>query len=188
MAPGVTRRVRGVLFVDYVRMIRSAKNVDWSKYLHPEDLDIAQAEIAPDAWYPMESFERYGVGILTEIARGQLAAVRMWGRFQLDGARLVHPSLVAPGEPRETMMRFQVLRKTFFDFDAVKLVTVDEDSASIAVAYGMGKVAEEAASHQTVGFFERLVEVAGGKDVYARLTTCSWLGDAATRIDVDWRT
>jgi hypothetical protein len=50
----------------------------------------------------------------------------------------------------------------------------------------MGAKAEEAASYQTMGFFERLVEVAGGTDVHARFTSCSWTRGARTVLTLDW--
>ena len=73
----LSRCVRGILFVDYVRMIRGTKSVDWSRYLEPVDLEIANTRIDPAGWYPMETFERYGVAILAEVGKGQLMAVRM---------------------------------------------------------------------------------------------------------------
>ena len=45
------RHVRGVLFLDYVRMLRSQKAVDWSTHLPPEDLTYLSTKIEPDAWY-----------------------------------------------------------------------------------------------------------------------------------------
>jgi len=168
-------------------MIRGTKNVDWSRYLEPSDIEIAAGQVDPAAWYPMETFERYGVAILAEVGKGQLMAVRMWGRFQLDAVLTMHPALVAPGSPRESLMRFQVLRRTLFDYDALDVVDLEDGAAGVVVAYGMSPVAEEAASHQTLGFFERLVETAGGQDVYARFRTRSWQGDRTTRLDLDWR-
>jgi hypothetical protein len=34
----LSRNVKGVLFLDYVRMIRSHKGVDWATHLLPQDL------------------------------------------------------------------------------------------------------------------------------------------------------
>ena len=52
------RHVRGVLFADYIRMIRSQKDVPWRDALHPEDLPYLEEAIDAARWYPMESFER----------------------------------------------------------------------------------------------------------------------------------
>src|SRR5258706_13705655 len=70
-----SRCVKGLLFADYVRMIRRRKDVDWSRHLLPSDLEVLGTFINPEAWYPMESFERMGNGILAEIGNGDVQAV-----------------------------------------------------------------------------------------------------------------
>ena len=183
----MTRRVKGVLFADYVRMIRGHKDVDWSKHLAPEDMTYLTLRIEPDAWYPMATFERFGNAILSEVAAGQLEAVRMWGRFSVDQLRSTAPMLVCEGEPVETLMRFRVLRSTYFDFDALHVATLFDGHAEIEIRYHMGKMAEEAASYQTMGFFERLLEVAGATEVYSRFLQRSWAGDPRTLLELSWR-
>lgn len=180
------RQVKGVLFLDYVRMIRSHKRVDWSQHLAPEDLSYLSTPIDPKAWYPMAGFERLGNAILKVIAQNQLLAVRMWGRFSVDQLRKDQPELVAVGDPLETLNRFRVLRSTYFDFDALKLIMLHEGAAEIEIAYHMGMPAEEAASYQTMGFFERQVELAGGREVEARFPQRSWAGDARTLLALTW--
>ena len=80
--------MRGSLFVDYVRMLRSRKDVNWSNSLAPEDVAFLSERIAADQWYPMESFERMGLAILAEIAGGDITAVKEWGRSSIDGLRV----------------------------------------------------------------------------------------------------
>jgi hypothetical protein len=182
----VARRVRGILFVDYVRMVRGQKSFDWTPYLHPEDLAVISEKIDEKGWYPMETFERLGIAILKEVARGQLDGVRMWGRFQVASVLKLFPTLLAAGEPRESMMRFGVLARSFFDYDALRVLSVVDDHAVVSIAYGMSPLAEEAASTQTLGFFEHLVELAGGSGIDARFTSRSWAGDARTLIELNW--
>lgn len=182
------RRVRGNLFVDYVKMVRSMKRVDWNQYLTAYDQQFIDDAVDLEGWYPMETFERLGLGILAEVAKGQLEAVRMWGRFQTDALRLLLPDLVADGDPRDTLYRFQVLRRGMFDFDALDIVHADDEQATIRVAYGMGTKAEEAAANQARGFFERLLEVAGAKEVSSRFVETSWNGGATTTLTLAWTT
>jgi hypothetical protein len=182
----VQRRVRGILFVDYVRMVRGEKSVDWTPYLHPEDLAYLAEKIDEKGWYPMETFERLGIAILKVVARGQLEGIRMWGGFQVAAVLKLFPELLAAGEPRESLMRFNVLADSFFDYGALRIVSVVDDHAVVGVAYGMSPVAEEAASTQTLGFFQRLVELAGGCAVDARFASRSWAGDARTLIELNW--
>ena len=182
----MARFVKGTLFVDYVRMLRSRKDVDWSAHLQPQDMPFLVQPIEPTQWYPMETFERFGLAILREIARGSLEAVQAWGRFSMDELRAVHAELVAEGDAVESLMRFQVLRGSFFDFRAIEIVEVTEGEARIQVAYGMSDVAEEAASYQTLGFFERLLELAGVRLSRVGFSAMSWRGDLVTIIELTW--
>jgi hypothetical protein len=70
----VGRNVKGTLFVDYVRMLRRHRGFDWSRHLTPADLELLTGRIEPESWYPMAAFERMGLAILTEIARGDVAS------------------------------------------------------------------------------------------------------------------
>jgi hypothetical protein len=167
-------------------MLRSQKSLEFRSLLGPEDLRLLFAKIEPDAWYPMESFERMGNVILREIAKGQLEAVRLWGCYSVDQIMATTPFVVAPGDAVETMMRFRVVRSTFFDFEALELPTLTDGQALVVIHYHMGPTAEEAASHQTMGFFERLLEVSGATDVRARFLERSWMGDPETLLEIDW--
>jgi hypothetical protein len=182
----MSRHVKGVLFADYVRMIRSQKSVPWPDLLAAEDLPFLDATIVADEWYPMEAFERLGNAILAHNAGGSMEAVRMWGRFSVEPLVAANPGLVAPGDPVESLNRFRVLRSTYFDFDALQVHTLVEDHAHIAIQYGMGKLAEEAASWQALGFFERLIEVAGGSDVRGSFVEKGWEGDDRTLLELVW--
>jgi len=169
-------------------MIRGKKDVDWGKHLSPEDMSYVAGRVDPNGWYPMLSFERMGNAILKEIAGGQVEAARMWGRISVDQLRMATPQLVAQGDPLETLMRFRVLRATFFDFDALEVKSAISNHAAIVIHYHMGAMAEEAASNQTMGFFERLLVIAGAEGVDARFTSRSWKGDKQTLLDLHWQT
>ncbi|HSK00683.1 MAG TPA: hypothetical protein VK932_05555 [Kofleriaceae bacterium] len=180
------RNVRGVLFLDYVRMLRAQKAVDWAQHLPPEDVACLSTRIEPDAWYPMATFERFGNEILQRVARGEMFPVQLWGRYSAAQLRAANPTLLEPGDPIETLNRFRVLRATFFDFTALEVPMLHDDEALIVVRYHMGMPAEEAAAHQTMGFFEGLLELAGARDVRARFTERSWAGDPRTLLELRW--
>lgn len=167
-------------------MVRGRKDVRWGDHLEAEDLMVLAQKVEPTGWYPMDTFERLGVAILKEIAHGQLEGVRMWGRFQLQAVRKEFPMLVAENDPRETLMRFDVLSDGFFDYGALGVVSVSDGHASVWIDYKMGKVAEETASYQTMGFFEGLLEAAGATDIHARFTAKVWDGAERTMLELHW--
>jgi len=180
------RRVKGSLFVDYVRMLRSRKDVTWKRYLQEEDLVFLSTHIEPDSWYPMETFARFGLAILDEIAHGDPFLAKAWGRLSADQLVSIEPEILVKGDPRESVMRLVVHRRSFFDFDVVDLTQLSDNHAEVRINYGMTPRAEQAACLQTLGFFGRLVEIAGGRAVTAKLIVRTWEGDALTAFTVDW--
>jgi hypothetical protein len=181
----MNRQVKGTLFVDYVRILRAKKGADWSRHLSPGDLPYLSQRIEPNSWYPMETFERMGLAILAEITPSP-DLVQAWGRAQIDWLWQVHPNLVVPGDALETLMRFRVVRASFFNYEALRIADLSDGEAVIMVSYGMSPPAEEAATHQTLGFFERLLEVAGATQARAWLSAKSWEGALATTIRLRW--
>jgi hypothetical protein len=180
------RHVKGVLFVDYVRMAKAHKQVPWDVVLDPGDVHYLEDRIDPAAWYPMATFERLGNAILRHVASNSLMPAQLWGRYSAALLHTANPMLLAPGDPLESINRFRVLRQTFFDFDALAIPLLHPGAAQIVIRYHMGRVAEEAACYQTMGFFEGLVELAGGTNVDARLRQRAWDGDPQTRLDLSW--
>lgn len=180
------RQVKGILFVDYVRMVKAHKGVEWPALLAPEDLRHLDEQIDVTAWYPMSTFERLGNAILRFVAGNQMFPVQLWGRYSASQLHASHPMLLSSGDPVETLNRFKVLRDTFFDFDALDVLLLHDGAAQIAIRYHMGMPAEEAASYQTMGFFEGLLELAGAREVTARFRERSWDGDVRTRLDLTW--
>lgn len=177
--------MKGTLFVDYVRMLRAQKDTDWSKYLAADDLGYLVRRIEPNEWYPMASFERMGLAILAALSP-DLELVRAWGRAQVDALCRIHADLVAHGDACDTLMRFRVLRASFFDYDALRISELTDGDATLFISYGMSERAEEAASWQTLGFFERLLEIAGARDVAAWFANKSWTQPGETCVRLRW--
>jgi hypothetical protein len=168
-------------------MLRAVKHPELRSQLPADDVALLDSKIDPEEWYPMETFERFGNAILTYVCRGELFPVQLWGRYSAQPLVGLYAGLVVGGNPRETLERFRGLRPSFFNFEALEVASVLDGAAEVRVAYHMGATAEEAASHQTMGFFEGLLGIAGAKDVSAAFRQRSWAGDDATVIALRWR-
>ena len=182
----MARHVKGVLFVTYVRMVRGTKDRPWSAHLLPEDQPYLRQRIDESAWYPMETFERLGLAILKLVANGNLTLVRSWGRLSAVDVSSSFEGLIVPGDPRETLMRIQVVRRTFFDFETITVLELDDTAAMLEMGYGMSPAAEEAAAMQALGFFEGLVELSDGRATEAALVERAWAGDPRTVLRLAW--
>ncbi len=164
--------MRGVLFIDYVKMLRRHKVAERAgRHLGLEDAHFLLEKLQPDAWYPMATFERLGLAILHEIVGTETDSIRLWGRSQLAGLLKFFPELAAAGDPRDAIMRLHTLLRSLFDFECVTLESVDDESAFVGVDYGMSPQAESAATWQTMGFFEELITHSGGAGVAGELAT-----------------
>jgi len=180
------KKVKGTFFVDYVRMLRAKKGVDWSQYLEPGDMRYLSERIIETEWYPFDAFERMGLAVLTETAGGSMEPVHLWGRAIVDRMFSVHRSLICDNNPKESMIRFQVARGNLFNFDPVHVLVILDNYSKIELAYGMGRKAEEAACRQAAGYFERLLELAGATNVSHRFTRRAWDGAPSTILEFEW--
>jgi len=182
----MARCVRGHFFVEYVRMIRRRKEIDWERVFPAEDLPYLKQPIQPNEWYPMETFERFGVAILTEFEGATLGAVRSWGKLSASQYSAEHPTLVAVNDPVESLMRLKVMRSTLFNFSAFDIPMLVDRQARVAVTYHMGPVAEEAACHQTMGFCEEILSLSGATEIRAFFEERAWKGDPTTLFSLEW--
>lgn len=182
-----SRNVRGSLFVDYVRLIRSAKHVEWERHLEPEDMAYLQQRVDDARWYPMSTFERFGLGILSLVAQGSVAMVHDWGRHQVDSMLRLHPGLIEPDDARESLMRVAVHRRGFFDYEVLTVREVTDGHALLGLSYQMSDVAELAACMQTMGAFRELLERAYALSIEAHFASRRWEGEETTTLELTWK-
>src|SRR5688572_3390567 len=97
-----SHKVRGVLFLDYVRIVKRQRAIESARLL-PEDRLLLDAKIDPGSWYPMETFERLGLAILDGFTGDSPEPIRMFGRFQINGILAQFPELLVPKHPRDTL-------------------------------------------------------------------------------------
>lgn len=184
MAPG--RHVKGILYVDYVRTLRRHV-ADWQRVLPPDVVAVVGGRAELDRWYSMATFERLGLAILEHVVRGEIDAVRLWGRETLKVVLPHFPELIAPGDPRESLMRFQNFFLALFDFETVTVQDLNDEEGDFGVRWGMSPRAEEAATWQAIGFFEELVTAAGGRNVRTKLHSRAWMPkEPATTFSLHW--
>lgn len=178
--------VRGLLFLDYVRMVKRQRAVE-STRLSDDDRRFLEMKIDPSGWYPMGTFERLGLAILDCFVGEATEPIRMFGRFQISGILGQFPDLLVPNDPRDTLMRFRVLMTSFFNFPALDVLSIDDTSAEVTIRYGMCAAAERAASWQTLGFFESLLSLSGAAHNHCEFVARSWeTPGRITRLRLRW--
>lgn len=182
------RHVRGVLFVDFVRMVRKELKHAVAS-LEDADRSFFDQRIDPSGWYPMASFERLGMLIVKELLGAELDAVRYWGRSQCEVVAAYVPDLLIPNAPDQSLGRLQAFASNLFDFDVLKVLQTTTQSATVRVALQLKPEAEQVAIWQAIGFFESLVTQSGGRAVSAALTERGWeRPDGLSLVALRWET
>ncbi|MCP4676088.1 MAG: hypothetical protein GY854_11395 [Deltaproteobacteria bacterium] len=186
----MARHVKGTLFVDYVRMLKSRKDIDWSKYLNEEDMKFLDEHerIMPSSWYPFDTFERFGLGVLQEIGGGHYESARMWGRMSTDLLLKVYKNMIESGDPAYSVQKFDIVRAGFFDFPGVKAEILSESLLHMTVRFSTDKVIGKAQAYQALGAVERLLELAGAEKIEHTFHKSVWENDPETLIEMTWET
>jgi hypothetical protein len=179
-------RVKGTLFVDYVRMIKSRRDIDWGKYLNDEDMNFLDQPLLPSSWYPYDTFERFGLAIFHEIAGGKMEMVRLWGKMSTDLLLKIYKKMLEAGDPARSARNLSVALKVLFDFPGMELETQSPTSLLLKVRFSQNAVAAEAQAYQALGYTERLLDLAGAEQIQHTFVKRIWRGDPETLIKMNW--
>jgi hypothetical protein len=187
-------KIKGALLMEYVRLIRDNKDKDWKKYLDEEDSKIIFGAVMPNAWYPLEVYEHAGKAIFKEIAQGDLKNAKIWGRFVIEdlGNRFYH-NLVRFQDPEGALERCMTFILQWFQFDdpnfqAIQVEKVGPKQVKMTLRNDHPYDYFEAYAYQSLGTFERIVELNGGKEVKAEITTQNYKSNTpSVTIMVSWK-
>ena len=164
-------RVKGSIFLNYVRIIRANKERDWGKYLTDADLKLVFSEIMAHRWHPLDAYERIGYAIFQELAQGKMEIAWQWGRFAGEdiGKRYYH-YLTRADDPLKCIEWTKLFVQQGYQFDqpdfqALKFETLGPNQVKILIQYDHPSKAFAPYVYQVAGTYERLVEINGGKEV-----------------------
>ncbi len=180
------KNVKGTFCLDYVKIIKKSKHIDWSKYLEPQDLAILDQRILSSQWYPLDSFIRMGLAVFKELVGGNLDTARGGGKIFMDQMADIYQNLVRDGDPMRSLDTFRIIRNRFFDFEGLEIERLGDNMVHIYVNLGFGHEGDEPYSHHLVGAFERLLELSRAEDIEVSLLEKSWDGAERTIIAAKW--
>lgn len=124
------KMVKGTIFSEYIRMIKMAPDLEWSRYLTEEDLALANEVILASSWYPLETYKRLGVAVFKLMAKQDLKAAWLWGRASLDEQIRTYKNIVQPNDPLGSIRKFSGYLGRFANFD---LMDVEEPGVGLAL-------------------------------------------------------
>jgi hypothetical protein len=179
--------VKGTWITDYVRMIRAAKDKPWDQYLTPEDWKIVNSKVLSSVWYPYESFNRIGKAVFREIAQGNLAVSRTFGKMFAENLAAVYKTVLVPGDPASTISKVYALQGTFFrDIPSLIAPAVHEPKRTvvrISVTRLERELGEpEAFAYQFLGMLEQLADKVGARKCQSAVRKV----EGGYEIDLSW--
>ncbi len=169
-------QVKGTMIIDYVRLVRAHKDIDWDKWLDPGDWEVINNEVMYSAWYPYALFRRLGWASYQEIAGGDPEMIRAFGRFNMQSLLKVYHNLLIPNDPAASVAQIARTWGNFFQGEGVESKIVDRGSHW--VTYQMQAPDKEsepekivAFAHQLSGQLLELVEAAKGQNARAEVVS-----------------
>ena len=184
--PKTGRYVKGILLVDYIKMIRANPDLPWSEHLSAEDLEQANQLILPGSWYPIEFFQRIGMAVFKVVAKGNYQLIHAYGRSLAEKMNAENPGMVSKGRPRDTLRKYRAIQDRLYSFKPVE--TEDLGPGHLVVKTFSKPDGPEAQVIMEIvaGTIERLIELAGGSNVKTKLLEAVWEGEDQNALEVKW--
>ncbi len=146
--------VKGTIIMDYVRLIRSNKGLNWDKWLEPEDWEVINSEVLASKWYPYALFRRLGWASYQEVAGGDPERVKSFGRFNMQNMLQLYHNLRVPGDPVASVNKMARIWRNFFQGEGTESrITGSGDNW---VTYQMKAPDKEAEPEKIVAFAYQL--------------------------------
>ena len=178
-------KVKGSIFVPWVKGVRADKSGACDKYLTDEDRKLISGRILTSSWYPYETYRRCVDAVSNEIAKNDMNTIRGWGRAFVDSTyKNIYKNLFTESDPRKAMRSRQMMFRTLYDFITADLEEVSESEYTIK----FNGVEPDFKSFfaMAIGVMERGLELSGAKGLKAEFIDKSWEGAPATRIRFLW--
>lgn len=181
--------VKGTMLIDQVRMIRGNKNINWDKYLTPEDQHVIKNYILPSAWYPADTYKRCGRAVFQELAGGDAEIVRMRG--QIRGRELfetTYKHVVAESNPMMALGNFVRLYGQLFNISPLDFKKLGDTHAQVTYFYDdKTEPGNLPFCYQLMGHMDTLILMTGGKNIKIELKDKLWEGADSTVFDIQWQ-
>ncbi len=187
MAENEQRKVKGTMLIDYVRIIRNRKDIQWEKYLTQKDMNLINQRIFPMGWYPFDFFMRCGLAILYEVADNNLDTVRQFGKMTMRN--LVDNTLTMlrnRADVFDAFKRLNAISDRFFNFATPRYEKEGEKSLRVTLLNAPDIEGLEAFCYQIIGNYEYMIELYGGKNVKLDWDKKTWEGDKNTSFILSW--
>jgi hypothetical protein len=160
-------KVKGIVFVDFVRTIRAAKDPRIFKYLEEKDKEVISGVIFPSSWYPLDTFGRCLTALFDVIGNKKPENARMWGR--VFGGKIfsgIYKDIKFSNDSDilVALKGFALTSKSFFADSGLEMISSEGKKADFRITRVPENPATTIFFHVLAGSVEVYIEMAGGKN------------------------
>ncbi len=181
-------KIKGNFLKDYVKIVKDTSDLDWKRYLTPEDWGIINSIIIPSAWYPVETMGRIGRGIFEMRSKGDYGLVRLHGRARVeqvfDEATM---RFLLKDDPASSIVGYAAIAKRYVDEVEIKITRSEPGLVDVCFFPVDGAPSWDLFREIQAGTMEKLVELNGGSDPIAEFIDEEREGHLACTIRVRWK-
>lgn len=185
------QKVKGTMLLDFVKMIRKNKQLNWNQYLKPSDWSIINSNVLPGVWYPADIYARCSMATFHLMGKGRLESAR--GNGQMIAAHMfesTYKSLLQSKDPVKGLNQFVFIFGSLFNFTLLKVKSLEPGHARFSHLSAFEEkpvvIDKPAFAYQLLGFLETVVAMTGGKKITATIVSKEWEGAPATIFDITW--
>ena len=177
--------IKGIILVNWVKVIRADKTGLYDKHLTEADRKIIQSTIFSTSWYPFDTFQRLFKMVTEEFQVNDRETIEKWG-YDYAEKLLVTLSHLFVNETSvvHTIRGYSGVEKVFFDTGSFEASFTGEKTAQIKVSDFPNDFT--GFYYMTGGWYTKVFELGGAKSVTHRYLKKSWQGEPHTIIEYSW--
>jgi hypothetical protein len=178
-------KVKGSLFIFWVKAIKANKTGVYDKYLSNKDREIISERILPNIWYPFETYQNCVTAVFEVVANKNLEVVTEWGRMSSRELMTgLYGGTLDGLTPVDYLKKIGILHRTFFNFSKIESVIESKNQALFKLIEFEPLFSLQ--QYMVKGWIEGILSLCGAKDVRSEIITKSWEGAPFTSIRFTW--
>jgi len=179
------RQVKGSMFIEIAKGIKSDKTGDYDNLLTDEDKNLLSKTILIGSWYPYDVYKRCFNALAQVIAKNDMEICRQWGRTQGEEMiKSVYKSVLKDKNYKIAMERVKSIYKLMYDFGELSAHFISDNE--MEVMYKDFDPDFQVSYIVAQGWVEKVLEICGCKDVKSKFLVKSWEGAGDTILHFSW--
>lgn len=179
-------RIKGNFLKDYVETVLKTPELDWAKYLNPEDWEIIKGIIIPSAWYPVETMGRIGRGLFEMRIGSNYALLREHGKMRFSMFDSETQKFLTKNDPIAAIQAFLMIMRRYVDGLSITLEKFQTGTAEISFYPVDEAPSWDLFREIQAGTIQKIIELNGGKTPQGNFRSETRKGHTADILHLSW--